>query len=66
MSENRVKELREKKGMTQTALADACGLYESVISKIELQKTTPFLKNALKISAALEERVEDVFIKDEK
>lgn len=58
--------MRKNKNMSQTALSDICGISENVLSRIEHQKMTPYLKNALKISAALNTTINDIFIKNEK
>lgn len=50
----RIKELRLKKGLSQTRLAIACKLDNSKISKIEAGKVNITMLTLLNISAALE------------
>lgn len=59
MSENciaiidRLIEERHNKGMTQKELAQAAGLTQSVIARLESKKATPQLNTLLKVTAAL-------------
>ncbi len=56
-----MKELREKRGMTQEELARALGVTRQTIIAIEKGKYDPSLKLALKIARFFGVRVEDVF-----
>lgn len=40
---NRIRELRQAKGMTQEDLADRCGLFRTYMSRIETGKANPTL-----------------------
>lgn len=44
---------RHRQGMTQSELAKACGLTQSVIARLESKKATPQLTTLLKVAAAL-------------
>jgi transcriptional regulator with XRE-family HTH domain len=48
-----LKELRQQKGLTQTALADASGVPLGTIRDYEQDKREPLLSNARKLAAAL-------------
>ncbi|MBI1228158.1 MAG: helix-turn-helix domain-containing protein [Bacteroidetes bacterium] len=50
---NKIRELREKKGMSQADLAKAAGLSMTYISLLEGGKKSPTLKSLEKISDAL-------------
>lgn len=60
--ENRIKEYRQKKGITQTALAYMTGVSQRYIAFIEANKRTPSLKLSIKISKALGEPVDAIFL----
>lgn len=49
----RLRALRRDRGLTQEALASACGLDRSYISLIELGKKSPTLRVIFKVSSAL-------------
>lgn len=50
----RIRKKRLEKGLTQKALADKCGMYESQIRRYELEKANPKLETVRKIAKALE------------
>ena len=59
--ENRVRELRTERGMTQEDLADLVGLARQSIISIEKGRFLPSIETALKLAAALAASVEDLF-----
>jgi len=59
---NRLKELREAKGLTQEELAKALGVTRQTIIAIEKGRYDPSLKLAFKISRFFGVRIEDVFL----
>ena len=63
MAENRVKEVREKRGLTQTELHKAADVSFSTLQKIEQQRVTPLVDQALGIAEALGEPVERLFMR---
>lgn len=58
---NNISAYREKLGMTQLALAEACGVRRETIVNLERGRYSPSLKLALRICAVLGARVEDLF-----
>lgn len=58
---NNISAYREKLGMTQLALAEACGVRRETIVNLERGRYNPSLKLALRICAVLVARVEDLF-----
>ncbi len=58
---NNISAYREKLGITQLALAEACGVRRETIVNLERGRYNPSLKLALRICAVLEARVEDLF-----
>lgn len=58
---NNISAYREKLGMTQLALAEACGVRRETIVNLERGRYNPSLKLALRICAVLGARVEDLF-----
>lgn len=58
---NRVKELRLARELTQTELADALGVSRQTIHSIESGKYDPSLPLAFKISRLLGAAIEEVF-----
>lgn len=58
---NNISAYREKLGITQLALAEACGVRRETIVNLERGRYNPSLKLALRIGAVLEARVEDLF-----
>lgn len=63
---NRVKEIRQLKGLTQEELGTACGVSRQTIISIENEKYEPTTRLAIKISRRLKSRVEELFLIDEK
>jgi putative transcriptional regulator len=59
--ENRLKELRQKRKLTQEELALALGVTRQTIISIENNKYDPSLRLALKISQFFKVYVEDIF-----
>jgi transcriptional regulator with XRE-family HTH domain len=57
----RLRELRKKKGLSQEALAFACGLDRTYIGGIERGERNPSLVNLHKIAEALEISVKELF-----
>jgi putative transcriptional regulator len=59
---NRIRELRQARdGMTQQALADACGVTRQTIIALEAGRYAPSLELAFRIANALDQRLEEVF-----
>lgn len=59
--DNRVRALRETRGLSQAELAEAAALSRQSVSAIETGRATPAVDVALRIARALECRVEDLF-----
>ena len=62
---NRLRELREARGLTQEELARALGVTRQTIIAIEKGKYDPSLKLAFKIARFFGKSIEDIFIYDE-
>ena len=63
---NKIKEIRKGKGMTQKTLAKNSKVSLSYISKLEVGlRKTPGLKYANRIASALETTIQDLFSYDE-
>jgi DNA-binding XRE family transcriptional regulator len=58
---NRVEELRLAKGLTRQQLADTVGVHYQTVGYLERGEYSPSLVLALKIAAALEVEVAEVF-----
>jgi putative transcriptional regulator len=58
---NRLKESRQEKDLTQEALAAAVGVTRQTIIAIEKSKFVPSVKLALELAAALEVPLEELF-----
>ncbi len=59
---NRLRELREAKGLTQEELAKALGVTRQTIIAIEKGKYDPSLRLAFKIARFFGVKIEDVFL----
>jgi putative transcriptional regulator len=59
--ETRIKELREKHGLTQQVLADKVGVTRQTILFLEKGKYNPSLRLAYKIARVFGVTIEDVF-----
>ena len=57
----RIAELRSKKGLTQEQLAELVGYSTNHISKLELARTNPSFELLIKIAAALNIELKDLF-----
>ncbi len=63
--ETKIREFRQKKGITQQELADAVGVTRQTINALENARYNPSLLLAYKITKTLDqESIEDVFIID--
>lgn len=56
----RIKKLRQNKGMSQQTLADECDIESPNLSRIENGNTNPTIKSLWKISNALGVRLKDL------
>jgi putative transcriptional regulator len=63
---NRIKELRAKFNLTQAELAQKVGVRRETIVFLEKGKYNPSLKLAYDISRIFNERIEEVFLFEEK
>jgi putative transcriptional regulator len=61
MMNNRLKEFRQHKDLTQEALAAAVDVSRQTIIAIEKSKFVPSVRLALELAAALDVSVEDLF-----
>ena len=59
--QNRVKEARQKLGLSQEALANLVGVSRNTISSIETGQFSPTAKLALVLCIALDEKFENLF-----
>ena len=59
--ENRLRELREAKGLTQAQLADLIGVSRKTVNTVENGVFVPSTVVALKLAKALGSSVEDLF-----
>ena len=59
---NRVKELRKEKGLTQENLAEVIGVSRQTVNAIEKQKFDPSLNTAFKMAKLFELPIESIFI----
>ncbi len=59
---NRLRELREEKGLTQEELAKALGVTRQTIIAIEKGRYNPSLKLAFRMARFFNVRIEDIFI----
>ena len=60
--ENRLKELRTRKGLTQAELAELVGVSRKTINTVENVVFTPSTTLALKLARALGASVEKIFL----
>lgn len=58
---NRLKERRSELGLTQAELAERCGVTRKTVNTVENGVFVPSTLLALKLAAALERRVEELF-----
>lgn len=58
---NRLKCIRTKHGMSQAQLAEAVGMKQSMINRIETQNANLTIQNAIKICKLLGEPLEDLW-----
>lgn len=58
---NRVRELREERGMTQAELGEAIGVTRQTVAAIEQNRYSPSLESAFRIARLFGRGVEDVF-----
>ena len=58
---NRIKEARQKKGLSQEELANLVGVSRNTISSIETEQFSPTAKLALVLCIALDEKFETLF-----
>ena len=56
----RIKQMRQSKGMTQQMLADECDIEKPNLSRIENGNTNPTVKSLWKISNALGVKLKDL------
>ncbi len=62
---NKIKELREKKGISQGKLAELCRVSRQTINAIENNKYDPSLRLAFDIAKTLGTTVDDLFLSEE-
>lgn len=62
---NRLKEVRQEKGLSQAALAELVGVSRNTISSIETGQFNPTAKLALILCIALDHRFEELFYFEE-
>ena len=62
---NRVKELRKKKGYTQENLAEIIGVSRQTVNAIEKQKFDPSLNTAFKMAKLFELPIESIFLSED-
>ena len=62
---NRLKEVRQEKGLSQAALAELVGVSRNTISSIETGQFNPTAKLALILCIALDQRFEELFYYEE-
>ncbi len=62
---NQMKELRQKKGLSQEQLAEILGVSRQTVISIEQGRYNPSLPLAIKIARCFDKFVENVFILEE-
>ncbi len=61
----RIKEIRQKQGMSQQELSEKSGVSRAIISNLESGKTEQTtVRTLLKIARALESTVDEIFFED--
>ena len=61
MEKNRLKILRQKHGLSQKELADAVGMKQPMINRIEAGTSSLTMANAIKIASVLNEPFSELF-----
>ncbi|KIV58595.1 DNA-binding protein [Aneurinibacillus migulanus] len=64
--QNRIKEYREKKGISQGELADLCNVSRQTINAIENNKYDPSLQLAFDLAETLGVKVDNLFLNEER
>lgn len=59
--QNRIRELRKQKGISQQALAQACGVTRQTVNAIENNKYDPTLALAFALARELDSTVDGLF-----
>ena len=62
---NRVKELRKEKGLTQEDLAEVISVSRQTVNAIEKQKFDPSLNTAFKMAKLFELPIESIFLNED-
>ena len=62
---NRVKELRKEKGLTQEDLAEIISVSRQTVNAIEKQKFDPSLNTAFKMAKLFELPIESIFLSED-
>ncbi|MGE5425788.1 MAG: helix-turn-helix transcriptional regulator [Bacillota bacterium] len=60
--QNRIKELRLRKGLTQDELAKICGVRRETILFLEAGKYNPSLQLAHSVARALGKTIDEIFV----
>lgn len=63
--ENRIKELRQEKGISQEQMAEMLGVSRQTIISIEKGRYNPSLPLAIRIARCFDTNVEEVFLLEE-
>jgi putative transcriptional regulator len=63
--ENRIRELRAIKRLSQADLADALGVSRQTINALETGKYDPSLPLAFKLAKLFNQRIEEIFLEEE-
>lgn len=59
---NNLKQIREEQGLTQRKLAETLNITVSYLNKVENGKRMPNVLLAVRLAAALDCKVEDIFL----
>lgn len=62
--QNRIKEYREKKGISQGELADLCNVSRQTVNAIENNKYDPSLQLAFNLAKTLGVKVDNLFLNE--